>query len=183
MLALLLVGPASLTVAARTMPKQQAAHFCRLLIYDGNEVCPLSIHAHRLAVEDDSLTAEQLMTSFIFHKDNWQTLRIFPHKADDGTISWYAPSDKLPPFIDSEHQKYIREVLPRLRHEIEAGQWEAVDAYIDRMIQYQCQFGGSHTKPTPSALTLSLLFFALAALLAGVILIGRRHKKSAKSKR
>ena len=174
MLALLTAGSASLT--ARTLPKEQAAHFCQLLMDDGNGPCPLRIHALRLATDKDSLTAEQLMTTFLFYRDNWQTLRIFPHPAADGTINWYAPSDKLPASIGPEHQKYIREVLPRLQREIEAGQWKTVDAYIDKMIQYQCEFGGSTAKAGPSSRALSLAFLGLTGFLTSIILITRRKK-------
>lgn len=175
MLALLTAGSASLT--GRTLPKEQAAHFCQLLIEDGNGPSPLRIHALRLATEEnDSLTAEQLMTTFLFHRDNWQTLRIFPHTAADGTIHWYAPSDNLPATIGEEHQKYIREVLPRLQREIEAGQWKTVDAYIDKMIQYQCEFGGSTAKSGPSSGTLALVILGLTAILAATIFGARRKK-------
>ena len=49
----------------------------------------------------------------------------------------------------------------------EGGEWETVDAYIDRMIQYQCQFGGSKLPTQPSSaiiIGIFFLFFALAIL-------------------
>ena len=79
-------------------------------------------------------------------------------------VSWYSATDKLPASIDSEHQKYIREVFPRLVAEVQAGNWSTVDDYIDRMIQYQCQFGGQKLPPRPSSaaiIGIFLLFFAL----------------------
>lgn len=165
MLALLTAGLASST--ARTLPREQAAHFCQLMMDDGNGPCPLRIHALKLATEkNDSMTAEQLMTAFLFHCNNWQTLRIFPHTAADGTIHWYAPSDNLPLTLDKEHQKYIREVLPRLQREIEARQWETVDAYIDKMIEYQCKFGGKDSKKSPSLGLLALVMLGLPITVA-----------------
>ena len=68
------------------MPKAQAAHFCRLLINDGESIAPLSSHAHRLMAANDSLTSEQIFASYIFRQSNWITLRIFPHTETDGTI-------------------------------------------------------------------------------------------------
>ena len=128
------------TAVGETIPSAQAAHFCRLLLYDGETIMPMSVHARKLMSATDSLTAEQLFTSYVFYRDNWQALRIFPHAAADGTVAWYSPADS-PASLDSEHQKYIHEVMPRLRQEILAGNWQTVDAYIDRMIQYQCRFG------------------------------------------
>ena len=81
--------------------------------------------------------------NYVFDYQGWQTLRIFPHQKADGIVEWYAPTDELPQDMSEEHQKYIHEVFPRLIAEIEAGNWDTADAYIDRMIQYQCQFGGS----------------------------------------
>lgn len=120
-----------------------ARHFCRLLLNDGTTISPLSYHAQRLLVPNDSMTVEQQFMSYVFYNDNWQSLRLFPHRQADGTINWYAPADKLPASIGLEHQKYIREVFPRMQQEIEAGNWNTVDAYIDRMIEYQCTFGSA----------------------------------------
>lgn len=120
-----------------------ARHFCRLLLNDGTTISPLGYHAQRLLAPNDSMTVEQQFMSYIFYNDNWQSLRIFPHRQADGTINWYAPVDELPASIGLEHQKYIREVFPRMQQEIEAGNWNIVDAYIDRMIEYQCTFGSA----------------------------------------
>ena len=101
---------------------------------------------------------------------------IFPHLADDGTVNWYAPADELTASLDTEHQKYIREVLPRLQQEIMAGHWETVDACIDRMIQYQCQFGSSDSRPQPQSTAIILIFLAFAALFIGSLLVVQRKK-------
>ena len=79
-------------------------------------------------------------------------------------VSWYSAADKLPASMSSEHQKYIREVFPRLIAEVEAGHWSTVDAYIDRMIQYQCQFGGTKLPPRPSSAVIIGLFLAVILL-------------------
>lgn len=142
------------------LPKHIASHFCQLFINDGEEILPLSYHARRILSPDDSLTVEQLFTSYIFQQDNWQVLRIFPHQSDDDTVNWYAPADDLPASLGTEHQKYIREVLPRLQREITAGNWPVVDDCIDKMIRYQCKYGGKSAQ-TSTVPTYFLYIFAL----------------------
>ena len=124
----------------RAIPQAQAKHFCQLMLNDETGIYPLGYHARRILSSNDSLTAEQQFTSFIFYGNNWQSLRLFPHTEADGTVTWYAPAEQLPASMGKEHQKYIREVMPRLQQEMEAGNWQTVDAYIDRMITYQCRF-------------------------------------------
>jgi hypothetical protein len=151
-----------------TIPQAQAAHFCRLFICDETGIYPLGYHARRILTPNDSLTAEQQFTSFVFYQDNWQALRLFPHQGTDGKVVWYAPSEKLPASLGSEHQKYIQEVFPRLVSEAEAGHWETVDAYIDRMIQYQCTFAVTQKESTPTIAMMAgvLVFFAYIFLIA-----------------
>lgn len=155
----------------RVLPQTQAAHFCRLLVNDGHgQIYPLSLYAHRLTMllcHDDGYgdyTAEQVFTGLIFFYADWSrermpysngegrllmeelhsgaTLRLFPH-AERRRVSWYAPTDRLPATIGSEHQRYIREAFSRLNALVQARDWKSVDAFIDRMIRYQCQFGAS----------------------------------------
>ena len=177
MLALLFyAGSAHALAVEEVIPQKQAAHFCRLLIHDEKGIYPLGYHAHRLITETDSLTAEQMFTAFVFHQDNWQTMRLFPHQSPDGRISWYAPADQLPDAMGSEHQKYIREVMPRLNKEIQAGNWETVDAYIDKMIAYQCEFGNNgKTKATISPY---LMTVGTLSLLVLVVLITNLRRKT-----
>ena len=177
MLALLLtIGSVSLSSAPVVMPREQARHFCQLLIDDGNSISPLSVHARRLMTQNDSLTSEQQFTAYLFQQQNWQLLRIFPHFSDDGTINWYAPADKLPVSLSTEHQKYIHEVLPRLQQEMTAGHWETVDAYIDRMLQYQCKFGSSDSRQQPQSIAIILIFLVFAALFIGSMMVVQRKK-------
>ena len=79
-------------------PQTLAKHFCRLLVCDNDHrVMPLSAFIRQQTpLSDDSLTIEQLFTTYVFDYQGWQTLRIFPHQAADGTIRWYAPTDPLP---------------------------------------------------------------------------------------
>jgi hypothetical protein len=112
--------------------------------------------------------------------DNWQSLRLFPHHEADGTIVWYAPADALPASLGAEHQKYIREVFPRLQQEMEAGRWENVDAYIDRMLEYQCQFGGTTLASQPSFYDITGIFLVISML---VILCSSRFFRTFAAKK
>ena len=155
----------SLITSARpsVLPQKQAAHFCQLFVSESSSLSPLSRRAHQMIPADDSLSVEQIFAGYVLLADGWQTMRLFPYQ-EHGAVSWYSATDKLPASIDPEHQKYIREVFPRLVAEVQAGDWEMVDAYIDRMIKYQCQFGGQQlpTRPSSAAIIgMFLLFFAL----------------------
>ena len=91
-------------------------------------------------------------------------------EAKDMFLVWLAPDDiDHPATLSEEHQKYINEVLPRMAAEAETGNWETVDEYTDRLLQYQRTFsattpirqaGGSTT--TILAGFLLLLFIASA---------------------
>ena len=161
MILILIAGSASLSAAPLVIPQQQAAHFCQLFVADDSSVSTLSLRAHRMIQPDDSLSVEQIFAGYVLLADGWQTMRLFPHQENE-VVSWYSATDELPASIDSEHQKYIREVFPRLVAEVQLGHWSTVDAYIDRMIQYQCQFGGSKLPARPSSaaiIGIFLLFF------------------------
>ena len=145
------------------LPEKTAAHFCQLFVSEGSSLSTLSRRAHQMIVPNDSLSVEQIFAGYVLLADGWQTMRLFPHQ-ENGVVSWYSATDELPASIDSEHQKYIREVFSRLVAEVQAGDWETVDAYIDRMIKYQCQFGSQILPPRPSSaaiIGIFLLFFAL----------------------
>jgi hypothetical protein len=169
LLALLFIaGPASLSAAPLVIPQQQAVHFCQLFVAErlrgmDTSLSTLSFRAKsRRSQPDDSLSVEQIFAGYVLLADGWQTMRLFPHQ-EDGVISWYCATDKLPSSMSSEHQKYIREVFPRLIAEVQAGHWSKVDAYIDRMIQYQCQFGSSKLSPRPSSAAIIGIFLLLFA--------------------
>lgn len=159
----------SLSTSAKptVIPQAQAQHFCQLLIADGSAVTPLSVHARKAIQAGDSLSVEQIFAGFVVLADGWQTMRIFPHQ-EGGKVSWYSATDDLPASMSAEHQKYIREVFPRLIAEVEAGRWQAVDAYVDKMLQYQCQFGGHQASVavSPSLLVYVALIFLIVFLVS-----------------
>ena len=185
-LALLLAGSAYLSAAPRVLPKEQASRFCQLLIFDGeSKVYPLTIYAQHLVttlcgqLSYNDYTAEQVFTGLIFYYEDWilepfilnadadnqqlvyelhsgLTLRMFPYK-DHNAIKWFAPTERIPDSVDAEHRRYMQEVFTRLNAEVASDNWETVDAYISRMIQYQCQFGGDNqSSPFSSGLVIAL---------------------------
>ena len=161
------------------LPEKTAAHFCQLFVADGSSVSTLSLHARKNILPDDSVSVEQVIAGYVLLADGWQTMRMFPHQKE-GVVSWYSATDELPNFMDSEHQKYIREVFPRLVAEVQAGHWPTVDAYIDRMIQYQCQFGGRKLHPRPSfavIIGIFLLFFASLGVAADILRRGNANHR------
>ncbi len=192
LLALLLAGSAHLFASPRTLPKEQAAHFCQLLFNDGEgSVRLLNTYAQNLVTvlcgqaRYGDYTAEQVFTGLIFYFDDWMrepfimtadaerqrliydlcsgsTLRIFPHKSGAGAVSWYTPTGRLPESIDAEHRRYIQEVFTRLNAEVKAEHWETVDAYIDSMIKYQCHCGGTPPSHSPSAYTFIAIFLGMS---------------------
>ena len=162
LLALLIAGPHCVLARPLVLPGNTAAHFCQLFVSENSSLSTLSRRAHQMIQADDSLSVEQIFAGYVLLADGWQTMRLFPHQ-ENGVVSWYSATDELPSSIDSEHQKYIQEVFPRLIAEVQAGDWETVDAYIDRMIKYQCQFGGQKLPARPSSaaiIGIFLLFFA-----------------------
>ena len=165
---------APVTHHPRVLPQKQAAHFCRLLLNDGEgHIYPVKVYAQRLTTllytepHYGEFSAEQVFTGFIFFYEDWaqlpmafgdgrgrmlmeelhsgQTLRIFPHVQGREAV-WYAPTDNLPTSIDAEHRKYISEVFDRLNAAVYDANWSLVDAFIDKMIQYQCRFGKAEIK-------------------------------------
>ena len=171
LLALLFIaGSAAVSAAPHVIPQQQAAHFCQLLVAQnaqttglGNQtlsVATLSLRARQTIQPSDSLSVEQILAGYVLLADGWQTLRLFPHH-NGQHVSWYSATDPLPSSMSSEHQRYIHEVFPRLIAEVQAGNWSTVDAYIDRMIQYQCQFGASKQPSPHSSTTIIGIIFML----------------------
>ena len=137
-----MAGPHRVFAAPLVIPQAQAEHFCQLLISDGDALSPLSVHARKAIQPEDSLSVEQIFAGYILLADGWQTMCVFPHQ-EQGKVVWYSATDELPASMGDEHQKYIRQVFPRLIAEVQASNWQAVDEYVDRMLQYQCQFGGN----------------------------------------
>ena len=160
------LSPSALSAAPLVIPQHTAAHFCQLFVSDDSSLSTLSLQARRTIQPGDSLSAEQIFAGYILLADGWQNLRIFPHR-QGGAVSWYSAADELPAAIGSEHRKYIREVFPRLVAEVRAGHWTTADAYADRMIRYQCRYGGGRppVRPAPAVIVGIYLLFLVPVLL------------------
>ena len=173
---LFFAGSVSLWATSTTLPQEQAKHFCQLMVCDNNNrVIPLHAYIRQQPLQqNDSLSIEQLFATYVFDYDGWQILRIFPHQKADGTVVWYSATDALPQDMGIEHQKYIHEVFPRLLAEIQAGNWQTADAYIERMVQYQCKFGATSTTATPSY-TLYLMLLLFVSIILPVLIYSVRR--------
>ena len=91
---------------------------------------------HKQAAKMD----EKLMLIMDLHKGS--PLKLLPYQ-DKQQITWYAPTDNLPATMDEEHRKYFRDVFSLLNGEIQAGNYERANAFIDKILLYQQTFGGS----------------------------------------
>lgn len=138
------------------LPQATATRFCQLVVCDNDErLLSLSAFLHKNPIgANDSLTSEQLFCDYVFHYGGWQTLRIFPYH-DGQQTHWYAADSELPQSIPSEHRRYMQEVFVRMQAEIDAEQWDTVDAYIDRLLQYQRQFGPVGSVPRTASLPIA----------------------------
>lgn len=175
---LLLAESASVSAKSLVVPRPQAAHFCQLLLNDGRRISSLSSHARQFMHAEDSLSIEQLFAGFILQDANWQGMRFFPHHTSNG-VMWYSAADELPVSMSAEHQKYIHEVFPRMIAQAEAGNWDSFDAYIDKMLQYQCQFGGNQADSAalPSHLVFIAIFFIVVVLVSRILFVSLSPKR------
>jgi hypothetical protein len=151
--------------ANAVVPQATAARFCQLLVCDTDErIISLQAFLSKNPVgSSDSLTTEQLFFDYVFHYGGWQTLCIFPY-CDGQQAHWYAAGSELPQQMPTEHRRYMQEVFVRMQAEVDAERWDVVDAYIDRLLQYQRQFGPVASEPRSASLPISLitaLFFVL----------------------
>ena len=69
-------------------------------------------------------------------------LKLFPYTDSHGT-HWYAPTDSIPDTVESEHKKYITEVFSRLYQDVLDGKESRIEAYFDKMGEYQRMSGGT----------------------------------------
>ena len=157
------------------LPQATAARFCQLLVCDNDEqLLSLTSFLRKNPLEaNDSLTTEQLFCDYIFHYGGWQTLRIFPYR-DGHQAHWFAATSTLPEDMPEEHQRYIQEVLVRMQSEVDAERWVTVDAYIDRLLQYQRQFGPVATTTSTVSLPVPFIIGVLFALFLSVFFWQRK---------
>ncbi len=182
----------SVTAAPRVLPQETAERFGRLYMVYNERVCPVQTYALDFTKKlygrrsYQGMTAEQVLTGFIFYYDDWtkeplkqdkkpmkmmekQTLvtqlhqgtplRLFPY-TDNGVTTWYAPTGTLPETMNAEHQKYMRDVFTRLNGEVQAGRFDVVNQYLDKMLEYQQTFG-RRSLPSPLRVEAERLYNAV----------------------
>ena len=65
-----------------------------------------------------------------------------------GETTWFSPTDKLPEAVEKQHALYISNVFSLLYEDVRAEQFDRVNIYFDKMLQYQRISAG---KSLPSA--------------------------------
>ena len=87
-------------------------------------------------LQDKDVRKTDEKVSLIMELHQGTPLKIFPYQS-----TWYSPTSSLPDSMDTEHRKYIREVFTLLNGEIQAGNYERANQFLDKMLQYQQTFG------------------------------------------
>ena len=102
-------------------------------------------HGYRLGphLQDKDVRRTDEKVSLIMELHQGTPLKIFPYANThpSATITWYSPTSTLPDSMDTEHRKYIREVFTLLNGEIQAGNYERANQFLDKMLEYQQTFG------------------------------------------
>ena len=71
------------------------------------------------------------------------TMKVFPFTSH-GKTTWYAPTDEIDTLsVPAENRLYMGTCFMLLYEEIAAGNYETVNHYLDKMLAYQQQNGGS----------------------------------------
>ena len=154
----------------KALPPEVASRFGNLMVMHNSRVAPLSTLAHDFTVKtatatgESTLTDEQVFTGHFFYPYSWipdsdtssnpeiagllamasnGTLwRIFPVQRPDGTIEWYAPTDRLPAYIDEAHWKFITLTPNYLAELVAKEDWAKVGEVIDKIALYQQKTAG-----------------------------------------
>ena len=139
-------------------PKDVAKEIGELYVYYNDRICPLQTQARDYCLKaygkasPDGLTAEQVMTGWLFWPDEWQerplrikqkergtskeqekysirsqaasgaTFKLFPLK---GSVKWFGCEDPLPE-LEAGEEAFIRGGIGLLREEARSGNWAEV---------------------------------------------------------
>lgn len=113
------------------------------------------------------LTSEQVLTGWIFHYDSWSEtleqggsskkalkefdekrqlvmlvcgatlLKIFPYADAEGSVAWYASTDRLPAEMDSDQWLFVRKVMSLAGESIVKNDFQAAGGIFDKIAEYQ----------------------------------------------
>lgn len=72
-----------------------------------------------------------------------ETLKIFPYTAPNGSVDWFAPTDKLPRSMPAAQQQYIRSILSLARQLAVQDKVGMLNDLIFKLRKYQYRYGGS----------------------------------------
>jgi len=79
-----------------------------------------------------------------------EILKLFPYN-NDGSISWYSPTDRLPEQMEPERKQYIQIFFSILNEEAHASRYAEMNDAVSRMQKYQYRYGADSI---PSAMRL-----------------------------
>lgn len=105
--------------------------------YNGNQD---KINQQATSLDDKVMLIMQLRTG--------QTLKVLPYTYK-GKTTWYAPTDSLPKTVEHQHALYIKNVFNLLNADVQAGHFDRVNVFFDKMRQYQVVSGGN-SLPSPT---------------------------------
>ena len=72
-----------------------------------------------------------------------ETLKIFPYTAPNGSVDWFAPTDKLPRSMPAAQQQYIRSILSLAGQLAVQDKVGMLNDLIFKLRKYQYRYGGS----------------------------------------
>ena len=77
-------------------------------------------------------------------------LLLFPYTTPHGATTWYGPASQLDTLQSpADHRQFSQEFFSLLYQEVLAGNFAAVDTYLDQMMRYQ-QKNAGQTLPSPT---------------------------------
>ena len=69
-------------------------------------------------------------------------LKMFPYTTHN-TTRWYAPTETIDPTaMPADHSQFISDIFVLLNEEVQAGNYQKVDEYLDALLRYQQKNGG-----------------------------------------
>lgn len=95
-----------------------------------------------------------------------QSLKLFPYITPNGSVDWFAPTDKLPRSMPKEQQQYIHSILSLAGQLAVQGKIDMVNELVQKLQKYQYRYGGV-IMPTSTEITAERIYnrFPFATIL------------------